>query len=423
MSIFKPTNVLLPQVEEMEKWAVIACDQFTSQPEYWERVRKYVGNKPSAYNLILPEVNLSGENGDVANKINDTMRMYLDNGVFKEYSNSYIYVERILKNGLVRKGIVGVIDLEDYDYSADAASRIRATEKTVVDRIPPRKEIRKNALIELPHVLLLCDDEEKNLIETVSALKEQLPKLYEFELMEEGGRIKGWLVKGEMAEHFDRQLQGYEHNMTKKYGTTKEQSLLFVVGDGNHSLATAKACYEEKKRAGLIEDINTCLERFAMVELENIHDETQQFEPIHRVIKNTKPEKLLEQMKMQICASDGFPIEWYIGGERGVLYLDKSKGKMPVEILQEYLDSYLEENIGEIDYIHGDETLRQLANVQKTIGFMLPSIEKCNLFNEIMNNGVLPRKTFSMGHACEKRYYIEARKICEKRESKEIRYY
>lgn len=215
--VFEKTDILLPKVKDHRKWAVVACDQFTSQPEYWENVQKYVGDEVSTYNLILPEAQLSENNDDRIANINETMNSYLKKNIFEEYNNSYVYVERKLKNGAIRKGIVGAIDLEDYDYRPNAKSKIRATEKTVIERIPPRVKIRENADIELPHILLLCDDQEHQLLESVEMIKEKLEILYDFDLMQEGGHITGWLVSEDKAEVFDVALEKYFQDIREKY--------------------------------------------------------------------------------------------------------------------------------------------------------------------------------------------------------------
>lgn len=412
MNIFQPANVLLPQVESMEKWAVIACDQYTSQPEYWERVRSFTDGAASTLNLILPEAEM--EQADtLIEKINTTMNTYINAGVFKEYENVYIYVERTLVNGTIRKGIVGVVDLEQYDYSNLSKAAIRATERTVEERIPPRMNIRRNASIELPHILLLCDDEEHQLLESIESIKDSCPKLYDFDLMEAGGHIAGWLVEGQFVQSFNSKLNAYESANAKKYEGTGRVPMVFAVGDGNHSLATAKACYEELKKLHPDKDLSNHPARYALVELENIHDEAQQFEPIHRILTEIDTHQLLQTMKETICSADGHPIISYIGDKEETLYLDRNLGELPVAILQKFLDEYLETNSGKIDYIHGDDVVRQLAMKANSVGFLLPDIEKNQFFRGIVMDGVLPRKTFSMGHAQEKRYYIEGRTITE----------
>ena len=412
MSAFSAADILVPQVDSMEKWAVIACDQFSSQPEYWEDVRRIVGKEPSALNLILPEVELGTEQeAEHIEKIQRSMNKYRQDKLFKAYHHAFIYVERTLQNGLIRKGIVGVVDLEAYSYTVGEDAKIRATEKTVMERIPPRMKIRYNAEVELPHVILLCDDQRHTLIEPISKTKKQLPKLYDFDLMKNGGHIAGWLVQGEAAESLEQRLDVYEKTTASRYKEFGEKPMIFAMGDGNHSLATAKACYERLKRNHPEEDLSDHPARYALVELENIHDEAQQFEAIHRILKSVDTKELLDYLKETICSEDGYPLEWYSGKKKGILHIDLRKNQLAVEKLQIALDEYLKENSGEIDYIHGEDVLKQLAAEESSIGFILPVMEKQELFPGVMAGGVLPRKTFSMGHACEKRYYIEARMI------------
>lgn len=412
MSAFSAADILVPQVDSMEKWAVIACDQFSSQPEYWEDVRRIVGKEPSALNLILPEVELGTEQeAEHIEKIQKSMNKYRQDKLFKAYHHAFIYVERTLQNGLIRKGIVGVVDLEAYSYTVGEDAKIRATEKTVMERIPPRMKIRYNAEVELPHVILLCDDQRHTLIEPISKTKKQLPKLYNFDLMKNGGHIAGWLVQGEAAESLEQRLDVYEKTTASRYKEFGEKPMIFAMGDGNHSLATAKACYERLKRNHPEEDLSDHPARYALVELENIHDEAQQFEAIHRILKSVDTKELLDYLKETICSEDGYPLEWYSGKKKGILHIDLRKNQLAVEKLQIALDEYLKENSGEIDYIHGEDVLKQLAAEESSIGFILPVMEKQELFPGVMAGGVLPRKTFSMGHACEKRYYIEARMI------------
>lgn len=404
MHPFLPSDILLPQVDALEKWAVIACDQFVSQPDYWEAVQAFVGDAPSALKLILPESELEGDCVHAIETINQTMNTYLHHQIFRQYNNSFIYVERTLLNGSIRKGVVGAVDLEQYDYAPKSRSAIRATEETVPDRLPPRMDIRRNASLELPHVLLLCDDEKRLLIESLSAKKDTLPPLYDFQLMAGGGRIRGWLVSGTDAKDFVHQLNIYEMQAAQKYG---DDPILYAVGDGNHSLASAKGCYEELKQKGIPSD----KARYALVELENIHDSAQVFEPIHRIITKTDPAALLDAMVRSIGKADGIPITWCIGDQTGHFFVQDDAGTLPVGIIQNFLDCYLLSNAGTVDYIHGDDTVRQLAQVPDTIGLILPPVEKNSFFRGIIAGGTLPRKTFSMGHAQEKRYYLEARRI------------
>lgn len=412
MNAFLPADILLPKHADMKKWSVIACDQFTSDQAYWDRVRKAAGGAPSTINLILPEAELGTEKeAEHTALINETMKQYMENDVFEAYANSLIYVERTLENGAIRKGLVGMVDLDAYDYNPGSDSAIRATERTVVERIPPRQRVRRNAPIELPHILMLCDDHDKVLIEPIAAKKDSLKKLYDFDLMEDGGHITGWLVAGKDVDEFNAVLANYSAHVGEKYKGLKGTPMVFAVGDGNHSLATAKSCYEELKAQHPGEDLSNHPARYALVELENIHDSAQVFEPIHRVITKTDARKLLDALRAEACAEDGFPVKWYIGSESGTVYLDKRKSQLAVGVLQGFLDGYLKENAGEIDYIHDDDALIKLAAQDNAIGFLLPAMEKSQLFRGVIADGVLPRKTFSMGHAREKRYYLEGRKI------------
>lgn len=410
MSVFTSTDILIPQNVQMGKWSVIACDQFTSDPGYWQRVRSTAGEGPSAIHLILPEAELgSNSEGETVKAINAAMEHYLKENVFKAYHNSYVYVERTLEDGSVRPGLLGAVDLECYDYHVGSQSPIRATEKTVLERIPPRQRVRKDAAIELPHVLMLCDDDQKTLIEPIQAIRDTLPMLYDFDLMEQGGHIRGWLVQGQAAKDFDDRLTAFAATVDSKYADLPG-SILLAVGDGNHSLATAKSCYEALKAENPGVDLSSHPARYSLVELENIHDPSLVFAPIHRILMNVDGEKLLSDLQ-SVCAEGGYAVEWVIGQKTGTVYLDKARGELAVAVLQEFLDKWLAENSGMIDYIHGDEEVKELARKENSVGFLLPAMEKHQLFRGVIFGGALPRKTFSMGHAREKRYYLEGRKI------------
>ena len=412
MNAFLPADILMPKTDSMEKWAVIACDQFTSDQAYWDRVRKNAEGAVSTINLILPEAELGTEKeAEHTAVINATMKRYMDEDVFTTYPNSFVYVERQLENGSIREGLVGMVDLDAYDYSTGATSAIRATERTVAERIPPRQRVRRDAPIELPHILMLCDDHDKKLIEPIGAKKDSLKKLYDFDLMEGGGHITGWLVEGKDVDEFNKALADYTATVGEKYKGLKGVPMVFAVGDGNHSLATAKSCYEELKKNHPGEDLSNHPARYALVELENIHDPAQVFEPIHRVIFKTDAEKLLTALQKDACADGGFPVQWYTKDASGTVYLDRAKSELAVGVLQGFLDDYLKDNAGEIDYIHDDDALISLAKQDGAIGFLLPAMEKSQLFRGVIADGILPRKTFSMGHSREKRYYLEGRKI------------
>ena len=411
MKLFGTADILLPKSADMQRWAVIACDQFTSDSAYWQRVRNTAGEEASTIHMILPEADLgSVDEAAAIAEINATMDRYLSSDVFTVYPQSYIYVERTLLNGTVRPGLVGAVDLETYDYHPGSVSAIRATEKTVLERIPPRQRVRKDASIEFPHVLMLCDDDRKQLLEPIAAVKDRLQVIYDFDLMEGGGHITGWLVDGETAAEFDRTFAAYIDSVPAKYADLDGAPVVLAVGDGNHSLATAKSCYETLKMANPGVDLSNHPARYALVELENIHDDSQVFEPIHRVLFHVDGKKLLQDIQ-SVCAEEGFVVEYVMGQKRGTLTLDGKKGELAVAVLQDFLDEWMAQNPGEIDYIHGDEEVTELAQQENAVGFLLPSMEKHQLFRGVISGGVLPRKTFSMGHAREKRYYLEGRKI------------
>lgn len=389
-----PADILLPE-SGFEKWAVVACDQFTSEPSYWEEVERTVGKAPSALRVTLPEIYLGKDDDGAIKKINAAMNEYLDSGVLKHHENSMIYVERTQSDGRVRHGIVGVIDLEDYDYRSGSRSLIRATEATVTERIPPRVRIRSGAPIELPHVMLLADDPDGTVIAPLAAEKERFEKAYGFELMQGGGHIDGWFISPEaqvrIGEALDALVAG------------QDDRLLFAVGDGNHSLAAAKECYIRSGSEGA---------RYALVEVVNIHDPAIEFEPIYRVLFGVEPERVIADFVADMGGEyrgDGAQVFECIfaGGSRTVSV--KPSAKLPVGTLQAWLDRYLPAHGGKIDYIHGADTVRGLCTAEGTLGFIFDGMKKSELFDAIRADGSLPRKTFSMGHACDKRYYLEAR--------------
>ena len=399
MTIFQPADILLPREEALEKWAVIACDQFSSEPAYWAETERIVGDAPSALRLVLPEARLNGD--ERGEEIHETMKKYLQEGLFRQYKNAFVYVERSLADGSIRSGVVGMLDLEAYDYAPDARTPVRATEETVADRIPPRMCIRQGAALELPHVLLLCDDPEDLVIGLLARQKAAFPKLYDFELMQGGGHIAGWLLEGVVARKLRERLDAYAAG----------RALVFAVGDGNHSLATAKACWEQYKREHPGEEFSTHPARYALVELENLRSPAQKWEAIHRLVTGCDASALIRQAKRALESPEGAPVVCLAGGQESVLRLGGGDGLLPIAGLQRFLDDYLAHHPGSIDYIHGEDALRALAAGEDAVGFLLPAMEKETLFPGIAAGGVLPRKTFSMGSAREKRYYLEARRI------------
>lgn len=387
-----PTDILVPK-SGFDKWSVIACDQYTSDKKYWQEVENIVGESPSTLRLVLPEIYLSETEKRIGD-INATMNEYLTDGVFETVSDSMVYIEREITGGAVRKGILGVIDLTDYEYESGTKALIRATEQTVAERIPPRVKIRKDAPLEFPHVLLFIDDPDDCVIKTASDKKSELEQLYDFNLMQNGGRIAGYRLKNEE-----------QVKINEKLGSIIKDGLLFAVGDGNHSLATAKECYNKSGNE---------LARFAMVEVVNIHNSAIVFEPIYRVLFNVNKDNLLDFLIAQNSGkSNTICHEFEIIDKDGETTLSLcATSKLPVGTLQGYLDAYLMEHPEVcIDYIHGIDATKELCQSKNTVGFIFEGMKKDELFEAVVQDGSLPRKTFSMGHADDKRFYLEGRKI------------
>ena len=403
--VFNRANVLLPANADMSKWSVVACDQYTSEPKYWEDVENFVGTSPSAYNLILPEMYLQcGDVGERIEKINSQMNRYLSDGVFASAGMCYIYVERTLRCGKVRKGVVGCVDLECYDYMPGSKSAVRPTEKTVVERIPPRLRVRENAPVELPHIMLLADDPNKILIEPLGEEKSKFEKLYDFDLMMSSGHITGYKLDDETAAAFENKLLSIGNDGSKS-------ALVFAVGDGNHSLATAKACYRNlKDKIG--DAALASPARYARAELVNLHDDSLEFEAIHRVVFGVDKDKFTDGL-LNICTQvDSAERDFTLVTEEDdkPLKFNNPDSSLAVGCIQNYIDTYLAENGGSVDYIHGEDVARELAG-EGNVAIVLDAMKKSDLFKTVTEDGVLPRKTFSMGEACDKRFYVEARKI------------
>ncbi len=418
---FTSADILLPRDAEYEKWAVIACDQFTSEPEYWQETEKMTDGAVTALDLILPEIYLGEADVDKRiDKIAANMYGYLDSDVFEEHKNALIYVERIQTDGVLRAGVVGAVDLEEYDYSKGSASQIRATEATVTERIPPRIKVREKAPIELPHIMILIDDEKKALIEPLAEHKDDMKKLYDFELMQGGGRLAGWLLTDALRDELLEKLAKFSEKeaFEKRYGLADTAPLTFAMGDGNHSLATAKAYYEKLKAANPDKDMSSHPARYALAEIVNLHSPALDFEAIHRIVGTADIDQMMAKMTDELGLSEEPAEQSFVtvrGVEKKKLYVHKPTSKLTVGSLQNFLDKYLAENGGDIDYIHGTEVVEKLAADGKKIGFVLPDMGKEQLFPTVIADGTLPRKTFSMGHARDKRYYVEARKITEEK--------
>lgn len=413
---FFPADILLPDFTRVDgrKWSVVACDQFTSEPAYWAKAVAEVGDAPSTLRLTLPEVWL-GEAEARIPAINAAMHDALRD-VLVCHPQKMLYLDRTQSDGTHRRGIIGAVDLEAYDYTRGAQTPIRATEGTVLERIPPRVAIRRDAPLELPHVMLLIDDPARTVIEPVAARAGELAGAYDFDLMLGGGHVTGrWLDDAAVAGvNAALAALSTPEAMEEKYGAAVAP-LLFAVGDGNHSLASAKAAYEEVK-AKLGEAALDHPARYALVEVVNLHDEGLGFEPIYRVVFGVEPEALLGELEAY-AANLGGDVEGqqveavWASGSRTVA-LPHAVQQLTVGTLQAFLDGYRKAHPGaEVDYIHGEGSLRSLAAQPGAIGFLFDGMEKGQLFKTVLFDGALPRKTFSMGHAEDKRYYLEARKI------------
>lgn len=415
---FKRGNILLPKNTDMEKWSVVACDQYTSEPEYWNEVEEIVGNEPSTLKLTLPEIYLEESDVDARiSKINANMEELINEDFFKEYKDSMIYLRRTQKNGKVREGLMGIVDLEGYSYEVGSKTPIRATEKTVIERIPPRVKIRENAELEFPHIMILIDDAKKEIIESLASKVTEEDVVYDFSLMKDGGHIKGYLLGENEMDFVDQKLEELadEESFNKRYDVSDKGVLLFAMGDGNHSLATAKACYEALKKTMSEEEYLNHPARYALVELVNLHSEALEFEAINRVVFDTDVDSLVSGLKKYYNINkdgNGQKFEIITDSLHETWYIENPKSNIAVGSIQIYLDEFLKENAGKVDYIHGEDVTIELTHKgSNNVGFIFDAMPKSELFKTVILDGSLPRKTFSMGHSYDKRYYLEARKI------------
>ena len=410
-------DILLPKNgTDMSKWSVVACDQYTSEPEYWSEVSSFVGNAPSTLHITFPEIYLENSDGDERIKnINSTMEKYISDGLFAPAVSKYIYVERTQRNGKIRRGLMGVVDLEEYDYTKGSQSKIRATEGTVLERIPPRVRIRKNAKLEAPHIMLLIDDADKKIIEPLDSAKKNFDVAYDFTLMQNSGSIKGYFVSEDEEKRIDAELARLadEKLFNEKYGVSDKGVLQFAVGDGNHSLATAKECWRLVKETLSPEEYDTHPARYALCELVNLHDTSLEFEAIHRVVFDIDTAKMREALGKYYELSDSAEQKFIMVTANGTeeIGIANPKTNLTVGSLQKFIDEYLKENGGRVDYIHGEDVVRRLGSEENNAGFILPVISKDSFFPTVICDGALPRKTFSMGDAWDKRFYLETRVI------------
>ena len=405
-NILSAADILLPDFEknseDFTKWSVIACDQFTSDPSYWNEVESIIGSSASTYDYILPEAYL--ETTKEAEKTADFNKKMADIAAspLKERVHGFIYIERTLSDGKIRRGILGKMDLESYDYAKDSSSDIRATEETVAERIPARKALRAAAVIELPHIMVFADDKTELFVKAAALAKEE-NVIYDFDLMQGGGHIKGYAIEGNTATVLAKAITENESSV----------ALPYAVGDGNHSLAAAKSHYESIKATLGEEKAKAHPARYALCEVVSIYDDAIEFEPIHRIVKNANVEKIASALAEITAEVEGEQtIRFITADTEKLVCFTKTTHSMTVGTLQDFIDSYLAENDGVCDYIHGEDELRTLAENEGSVAFMFEGFDKSKLFDYI-ENGPMPRKTFSMGDAKSKRYYLEARSITD----------
>ena len=400
-NIFAPADILLPEGIELSNWSVIACDQFSSELDYWERVRKNVDEKPSTLNMILPEAYLGNidEEREIR-KISTAMERCLKQGLFREIRDSFVYIERTLSGGGVRRGLVGAVDLEEYSFSGGKAP-ILASEGTVLDRLPARIRIRRAAQLELPHIIAFIDDKNNTVIEPLSKKADSLPLLYDFELMEGGGHIKGMRVSGCDADDVASALYAlYEKNGT-----------LLVMGDGNHSLAAAKVYWDELKQHLSVAERKTHPAGKALVEINNVYDPAINFEAIHRALFDVDPAEFTRKLTDAMPAGRDYELRWVSRGQSGVIGISAECIGDMLTALQTFIDSYVNSAGCGVDYIHDADAVIRIAQNERSLGLLLPAMDKSELFATVLGSGVFPKKSFSVGHAKDKRYYLECRMI------------
>lgn len=401
---FRPADILLPRVADLSRWSVIACDQFTSDPDYWARVEEYVGTSPSTLRLMLPEARLDSGADVAAERIRAEMDRYLEEGLFRTLEHAYIYLEREITGGQIRRGLLGAIDLEFYDYREDVRSPVNPTEGIVRERLPARLEIRRSAIVEMPHIMVFIDDPEFTVIEPIIYDLDRPDRLYDFDLMEGGGHLTGWEVSGGNRSRVDRALAA----LSEKRGGAP----LFAVGDGNHSLAAAKLYWEQLRESLSPEERENHPARFCLAELVNLHDAAIRFEPIHRTLFQTDTEGLAEALQnfMTVPGSGEHSITVVTGDHRTVVNTGLSLGEL-IAATDRFAEQWLAAHGGRVDYVHGDAEAEQLAEAPGCCSILLPAMQKTELFPGLEQNGPFPKKSFSVGHARDKRYYLECRRI------------
>lgn len=410
-NLFRPADILLPRNCDMTLWSTVACDQFSSDRGYWDAVAEKTAGVPSTMHLMLPEAYLQTVDQQAKGaEINRTMETYFNSGVFTTLEQSYVFVERTLPDGIVRRGLVGMLDLEGYDYAESSQTPIRATEHTVESRLPPRVAIRQQALLEMPHIMVFIDDPDDAVM--TGAADRAGETLYDFELMCGGGHIRGRRLQGDSAAAVTRLLDNLADDavLRKKYGRS-EGAIVYAMGDGNHSLAAARKCWEAVRGTLSDADRETHPARFALVELVNLHDKGVTFHPIHRTVFGIDPADFAQKARMELFASDGTAVKMVFGGSTETGHVRAQSIGQVIERVDRFCQDYAKAHGGEVDYIHGDDEAAEFGSHGDAASILLPTMEKSELFTSVMNTGVFCKKSFSIGEAAEKRYYLECRKI------------
>lgn len=410
-NLFRPADILLPKDCDMTLWSTVACDQFSSDSGYWDAVAAKTAGVPSTMHLMLPEAYLQTVDQKAeGEKINRTMEQYLSGGVFTTLKESYIFVERTLPGGTVRRGLVGALDLEQYDYAEDSRTPIRATEHTVESRLPPRVAIRQQALLEMPHIMVFIDDPADGVMKCAEQTAGKT--LYDFDLMCGGGHIRGMQIDAKNAPALSAKLDALADDavLKEKYGRS-EGAIVYAMGDGNHSLAAARKCWETARKELLEEAQQTHPARFALVELVNIHDAGVTFHPIHRTVFHIDPAGFAASARRELFSEKGTAVTMVFGGTEEQGFVSAESIGQVIERVDRFCQTYAKAHNGEVDYIHGDEEAAAFGRQKDAASILLPTMEKGELFTSVMNTGVFCKKSFSIGEAAEKRYYLECRKI------------
>lgn len=410
-NLFVPGDILLPNVSDMTLWSTVACDQFSSDSGYWNAVTEATAHVPSTMHMMLPEAYLDTvDQAEATKRINKTMTAYLDSGLFRKLEQSYIYVERTLPDGLMRRGLVGCIDLEQYDYSENASTPVRATEHTVESRLPARVEIRKQAALEMPHIMLFIDDRDDMIMKNAAVAAEK-PE-YDFDLMCGGGHICGRPISGANAHLITALLDELTDDvlLKNKYGFV-EGAIIYAIGDGNHSLAAAKKCWREIRSSLTAEEAERHPARFALVELMNIHDTGVTFHPIHRAVFGIDSSRFVAEADKTLFSTQGTEVTLVTGDRIEKRYVSADSIGMVIEEVNRFCESFAANNGGQIDYIHGEHEAMAFGQSEGNAAVLLPAMSKEELFTSVMDTGVFCKKSFSIGEAPEKRYYLECREI------------